>query len=192
MQETPFIDALRPHEKQDAFIFDVILVIGAAIVIALFAQLAIRLPFSPVPITGQTFAVLLIAAVLGQNRATLAVGAYLLEGSLGLPVFANASSGLAHILGPTGGYLLGFIPSAYVTGYLYQQYKIHLALRTIAALVLGTTVIFISGLIWLRIFVGADNVLQLGFYPFLPGAIIKIALVMICLPGLRKIFKTEN
>jgi biotin transport system substrate-specific component len=173
----------------DALIYDFVLIAGASVFIAIFAQIAIHVPLSPVPITGQTFAVLLVGLLIGKNRGLLAVMAYLFEGVCGLPVFANATFGPAHLLGPTGGYLIGFLPAVYVTG-LIAENNVHekISMYTVA-LIVGTVIIFASGLSWLKHYVGADNVLELGFYPFVPGAIFKVFLTIIIIPGLKRILK---
>ncbi|MBD3274481.1 MAG: biotin transporter BioY, partial [Candidatus Marinimicrobia bacterium] len=111
-----YADALRPTVKKYALLYDISLVLGGSLFIALLAQLAVHLPFSPVPITGQTLGVLLAGALLGKIRGTMTVLAYLTEGVSGLPVFAGATAGPAVLLGPTGGYLIGFIFAAYLTG----------------------------------------------------------------------------
>src|SRR5438874_10199291 len=99
---------------------DVLLIVGATIVTALAAQVEIRLPWTPVPITGQTFAVLLSGAVLGARRAFLAQVLYLAEGASGLPFFSGGAAGLAKLMGPTGGYLAGFPFAAALTGFLAE------------------------------------------------------------------------
>ncbi len=83
--------------------------------------MAIQLPFSPVPITGQTMAVLLVGALLGSRRGALAVLAYIAEGLAGLPVFAGGAAGLARLFGPTGGYLVGFVAAAFLVGWLAER-----------------------------------------------------------------------
>jgi len=100
-------DLWRPCVKMRSLLYDLSTVVGGSVLIALSAQFTVRLPFSPVPITGQTFAVLLLAALLGPARGVLCVLTYLAEGLLGLPVFAGAGSGPAWLLGATGGYLVG-------------------------------------------------------------------------------------
>ncbi|MFN4183064.1 MAG: biotin transporter BioY, partial [bacterium] len=100
---------------------DVLLILSGSVFIGLMAQISFVLPFTPVPITGQTFAVLSVGALLGSRRGVLTVAVYLMEGILGLPFFAGGSSGLARLLGPTGGYLIGFLPCAWVTGYLCER-----------------------------------------------------------------------
>ena len=111
-------DLVRPSERRLACFYDAALVVGGSIVIALCAQIAIGYP---VPITGQTFAVLMVAALLGSRRGVLCVLTYLAEGLLGLPVFAQGKAGLAAFLGPTGGYLVGFVLAAWIVGALSER-----------------------------------------------------------------------
>jgi biotin transport system substrate-specific component len=102
-------------------LYDAVLVVTGSVFIALLAQVAIPLPFSPVPITGQTFAVLLVGVLLGSRRGGLGVLLYLLEGAAGLPFFAGGTAGLARLAGPTGGYLVGFVVAAIVVGLLAER-----------------------------------------------------------------------
>lgn len=179
MQNQTYADHFRPQIKREAFLYDMVLVIGASIFIALSAQIAFNVPFSPVPITGQTLAVILTGSILGSRRGSLAVIAYLLEGISGLPVFAQAQFGLIHLLGPTGGYLLGFVPAAFICGLLAEFGWGKTIFSVLGMMTVGTMVIFICGLSWLMIFFGNDNVLVVGFYPYVSGAVIKIVLAAI-------------
>lgn len=150
------------------------------------SYLSINLPFSPVPITGQTFGILLVAMALGRVRGTAVVMAYLLEGAVGLPVFAGGSAGIAKFVGPTGGYLVGFAGSAYLVGYLADKGWDKSFGKTTIAMVLGTALIFVTGLAQLSFFVPSESLLTMGLIPFLPGAIIKIAVASIILPSVWK------
>lgn len=154
------------------------------VLLALCAQ--IEIPLYPVPITGQTFGVLLIAALLGANRGAITIVSYLSLGAFGLPVFAGGSSGLTAFAGPTAGYLIGFIVAAYLVGYLSELGWDKKFTTATMSMALGTLVIFIFGSVGLVRFVGWDQVLQLGVYPFLPGAAIKINLAAILLPQGRR------
>lgn len=165
-----------------ALLYDLALIAAGSLLIALSAQVAIRLPFSPVPVTGQTFGVLFVASILGRARGPAAVLAYLAEGAAGLPVFAGLAAGPAILLGPTGGYLLGFVPAAWLCGALAERGWDRTPLRTTASMILGNIAIFALGLPWLARFVGASNVWALGFWPFLPGDIVKIGLAAALLP----------
>ena len=165
---------------------DAILVLGASLSIALSAQIALQLPFSPVPITGQTLAVLLLGALLGSKRGALSVLAYLAEGTAGLPVFAGGGSGPAWLLGPTGGYLLGFVVAAWVVGSLSEHVWDRSVAGTLVIMLAGSATIYLFGLLWLAHFVGADKALALGLIPFVPGDSLKIALAVLGLSlGLR-------
>ncbi len=150
------------------------------------SYLTLNIPFSPVPITGQTFGVLLIAMTLGKTRGSTVVLAYLAEGAMGLPVFAGGKSGMAALMGPTGGYLLGFLASAYLVGYLADRgWDKHWA-TSVFAMIFGTALIFVFGLIWLSRFIGGESVMMLGFYPYLPGAVVKIIVASVILPSVWK------
>jgi biotin transport system substrate-specific component len=179
-------DVLRPgFARQTAlstFAYDLALIAAGSALIALSAQVAIPLTFSPVPVTGQTFGVLLVASLLGRMRGTAAVLAYLAEGAAGLPVFAGAAAGPAVMLGPTGGYLAGFALGAYVCGGLAERGWDRAPLRTAASMILGNLAIFALALPWLARFVGAPSVWALGFWPFIPGDIVKIGLAAALLP----------
>jgi len=159
-----------------------LLIVGGSIVTALAAQIAIPLPWSPVPITGQTFAVLLCGATLGARRAFLAQLLYLAEGAVGLPVFAGGALGIAKLLGPTGGYLLAFPFAAAVTGLLAERgWDRHFSTMLVAML-LGSSVIFGLGLIGLLRFVPAPGLLAAGLWPFVPGDLIKSTLAALAFP----------
>lgn len=160
----------------------VLLVLAASVVTALAAQLELRLPWSPVPVTGQTFAVLLAGAVLGARRGALAQVAYLAQGALGLPVFAGGAAGAAVLAGPTAGYLLAFPAAAFVTGALAERGWDRRFLTMVAAMLLGSAVIFASGLAWLSVFVPRAQLLAAGLLPFVPGDLVKSALAALVFP----------
>ena len=165
------VDALRPSTGARDPAYDVAMTLAGAGLIALSAQLAVRLPLSPVPVTGQTFAVLLVGALLGSARGAAAAGVYLLAGAAGLPVFANGASGLLYMLGPTGGYLAGFLPAAWLTGLLAESGWDRRMPTTAAAMLLGTAVLFLPGVLYLAVLLGLDlrTAVQVGVLPFLPG-----------------------
>ena len=159
---------------------DIALVVGGSLLLALVAQ--VEIPLYPVPITGQTFGVLLIGALLGSRRGALAILAYLGWGVLGLPVFSGGAGGLAPLTGLTAGYLAGFVPAAFLVGWLCERgWDRSLWLATVAML-LGNLIIYICGVYWLAGLVGWDQVFQLGVYPFIPGDLLKLALAAWALP----------
>jgi len=174
-------DVFRPCKRAYARFYDVALIIGGSLFIALSAQVKLHLPFSPVPITGQTFAVLMIGALLGSRRGCLCVLAYIIEGIVGLPVFAMGG-GFAVLLGPTGGYLVGFIAAAYITGLLAERRWDRRVGRTILAMVFGNVAIYGFGLVWLSILIGVKAALVAGLYPFIVGDCLKIILAVVLLP----------
>ncbi len=182
--DSTFVDQFKPARGSAMWRYDLVLVVLGSALIAVSAQVAVALPLSisPVPITGQTLAILLVGALYGSKRGVATVLAYLAEGLAGLPVFAGGSGGLPHFLGPTGGYLLGFIAAVFVVGRLAERGWDRRPLTTALAMTLGTLALFVPGLIWLAPFVGPRNVLALGFMPFIPGAIIKISLASLLLP----------
>ncbi len=182
MTYTTYADIFRPSVSKNALVYDFVLVIGATIFIALCAQIAIPVPFSPVPITGQTLAVLLTGILLGRKRGSVAILAYYGEGAAGLPVFAGGGFGIQHLIGPTGGYLAGFILAAYVCGYFAERGWDRTFILTLLILITGKVIIYTCGLLWLSNWVGFNQVLIMGLYPFLPGMLIKIALATVMLP----------
>ena len=177
-----FADHLLPRGGSRSLGRNLALVMGGSLLIAMSARIAIPVGFGLVPITAQTLAVLLVGALLGGRLGALAVIAYIGEGLAGLPVGAMGNSGILWISGPTGGYLVGFVVAAYITGTLAQRGWDRSPLLTIAAMTLGTTVIFAFGLVWHSRFLPPELLLASGLYPFLPGAVIKIALAAALLP----------
>ena len=158
------------------------LILGASLFIALLAQVRIPLPFTPVPITGQTLGVLLVGAALGPWRGAAAVLTYLTEGLLGLPVFAGGGAGLAHLLGPTGGYLVGFVAAAWVAGALAERRLDRRGRTAWLAFLLAEVALYLPGLAWLALYVGPQRALALGLYPFILGDLLKALLAGALLP----------
>ena len=160
---------------------DVVLVAAGAALTAIAAQIAV--PLWPVPITGQTLAVILVGLTLGAVRGGLSMVLYAVLGIVGLPVFSDTSSGWNVVAGPTGGYIIGFIFAAVLTGWLAQRSWDRKWLSAFVATLAGTIATFVIGLPWLAAYlgaVGAPNDLQsfltAGFYPFIIGGLIKAAL----------------
>lgn len=155
---------------------EVALLLAASVFLALTARISVPLPFSPVPITGQTLGALLVGALYGPRRGTLAVVAYLLEGFAGAPVFAAGRAGIGVLLGPTGGYLVGFIPAAAVAGALATGRQP--SWRRLAGLALAALTVYAVGVPWLSVVTGAPLAVAIGqgLLPFLPGDLIKVAI----------------
>lgn len=165
--------------------------LGFSLLIAVSAQISIPLPFTPVPITGQTLAVLLTGAVLGWRLGVLTLLAYLVEGMAGLPVFAGGMNawapsrfaGIPYLLGPTAGFLASFVLAAGLVGWLAERGWDRSVPRAALAMIAGQVVIYAGGLAWLARFVPAEGLLAAGLYPFLAGDALKIALAAVVLPG---------
>lgn len=174
--------AVRIPARTESRPGSLLLVVGGSLLVALSAQLVVYLPFTPVPITGQTLGVLLVGATLGARRGAAALALYLAEGAVGLPFFAGGMAGAAVLLGPTGGYLLAFPLAAFVTGRAADRGWDRRGLTTAAAMSLGAAVIFAGGLAWLSFFVGWERVWVAGLVPFLPGALLKIIVASAALP----------
>lgn len=153
-----------------------LIVVLASLLTAAAAQAEFRLPWTPVPITGQTFMVLLAGAALGPRRAFLAMSLYLLEGACGLPFFAGGAAGAAVLLGPSGGYLVSFPFAALVTGLLAERAWDRRPLTMFLAMLLGSTVIFTLGLAQAARFVPPQDLVASGLAPFVVGDLVKAGL----------------
>lgn len=160
---------------------DVTLVVGFSLIVALSAQIAFYI--GPVPITMQTFAVLLTGASLGSRRAGLSMLLYLGEGAAGLPVFAGGHSGIPYMLGFTGGYLMGFVVAAFVVGLLAERGWDRRFWTTAAAMLIGNVIIYLFGLSWLAHFPLSKPLLWVGLIPFMPGEMLKMTLAAGALPS---------
>jgi biotin transport system substrate-specific component len=164
---------------------DVVLVVAGAAVVALAAQWEIKLWFTPVPITGQTFAVLLVGASLGWLRGGASLLLYFLVGLAGAPVYAGGEGGWEWVEGATGGYLVGFIFAAALTGWLAQRRWDRQFSSSVAAMLTASVVIYAFGLPWLAHVanLGVEDTLEAGLYPFVVGDLLKLYLAGALLPG---------
>jgi biotin transport system substrate-specific component len=165
------------------FLSNALLVAGATLLTAFAAQVTVPVPWSPVPITGQTFAVLLAGALLGARRGSLAQALYLAAGATGLPVFAAGGSGPHTFVGPTGGYLLAFPLAAALTGALAERGWDRRFGTMMVAMLLASGVIFALGLAVLARFVPEGRLLAAGLIPFIPGDVVKAALAALAFPA---------
>jgi biotin transporter BioY len=168
---------------------DVLLVAGYAALVGLLAQVVIPLPFTPVPITGQTFGVLLGGMALGWRRAVAGMGLYLLLGLIGLPWFAGAVGGFGVLRAPSFGYLIGFVVAAVVLGRLAEMRFDRNPLLTLAAMIVGNAIIYLFGVSWLMATIHVDLAtgLAFGLTPFLLGDAIKALLAAGLLPAAWKV-----
>ena len=176
--ETLLTTALAPMDWTRS----VSLVICFSLFNALAAQFAINV--GPVPITGQTFAVTLTGALLGSRLGAAALIAYLIEGSLGLPFFANSAGGLLVLFGPRGGYLLAFPAAAYITGAFAEHGWDRRFLTAVAAMTIGSVIILVVGWAWLSLILRSSPLVafKIGVAPFIVGDIVKILLAAAVLP----------
>lgn len=178
----------RLFPNVSSIVKDIFLILLGSWFIAIFAQ--IEIPLKPVPITGQTFAVLLVGALLGSKRGVMAMIAYIFQGGIGLPFFAGGASGLSILTGATAGYLIGFVGAAYVVGLLAER-GLERSIRTsIIPFLVGTVIIYIFGVAWLGIFLKSfSQAIQFGLLPFLIGDGIKLILAAVVLPMAWKFVK---
>ena len=165
------------------------LVVGFALLTAAAAQVRVPLPFTPVPVTGQTFAVLLAGAALGSRAGAASQGLYILLGLGGLPFFQGGNGGWEYASGSTMGYLLGFVVAAAAIGYLAERKQDRTIATALPAFLAGTVVIYLFGVTWLMVALQTDlaDALAKGFVPFVIGDLLKIALAGTLLPAAWKL-----
>jgi biotin transport system substrate-specific component len=166
---------------------DLVLVVAGSLAMAGLSHAVIRLPFTPVPVTGQTLGVLLVGSSLGAARGGAAMTLYLLYGVAGLPVYAEGASGVQSLLigSATGGYLWGFLVAAIVVGYLAQRGWDRTIGSSIGAMLVGEVIVFTFGVSWLAASLGipAEKAMTLGLYPFVLGDLVKLLVAAGILPG---------
>ena len=168
---------LAPRFADDRFrslFSQVALVLAGSALLAISAQFAFRIPTSPVPVTGQTLILLMIGMACGSRLGAATILAYLLEGGMGLPFFANGSAGWPLLIGPTGEYLVGFVAAAYALGLLAESGFGGGPVSTALAMLVGTAVIYLFGAVWLGQFLGFEKAFTVGVQPFLYGDVLKL------------------
>ena len=180
---------VQPTTRVRAIVRDVLLVVGFALLTAAAAQIEIQLGFTPVPLPGQTFAVLLSGAVLGMRRGALSQLVYWMAGLTGLPFYSGGAGGWKSGTGATLGYLVGFIVAAGAIGYLAEKKQDRNFATSLPAMLLGSTLIYTCGAAWLTTYLnigfatGETNAISLGVAPFLVGDVIKALLAAACTTG---------
>lgn len=178
----------RLFPNVSSIVKDIFLILTGGWLVAIFAQ--VEIPLQPVPITGQTFAVLLVGAVLGSRRGAAAMIAYIAQGGMGLPFFAGGASGLGILTGATAGYLVGFVGAAHVVGLLAERGLERSVKTSIIPFFIGTIVIYIFGVTWLSIVLNSfSQAIQFGLLPFLVGDVIKLIAAAFALPIAWKFVK---
>lgn len=179
-QSATLIDTIFAGKGSRSLARDAMIALVATGILAISAK--IQVPFYPVPMTMQSLVVLVIGAAFGWKLGAATLALYLLEGAMGLPVFAKGG-GLAYMMGPTGGYLLGFVAAAAVTGYLAERGWTKSVLGTLAAMTIGHAVIFLFGFGWLASLIGASKAYLGGVAPFYAATLFKTLLGAALLPA---------
>jgi biotin transporter BioY len=190
-QNLTLVDVVLPRieNKTWALVRDILLVLSFTLLTAVSAKLKIEI--GPVPITGQTFAVLLSGALLGSKRGALSQIFYLLGGLAGIPWFARGG-GIGYLMSPTFGYIIGFVFAAFVVGSLCERGFDRKVESAILAMLIGNILIYLTGLLWLVRFVGWKKVLTVGLYPFIIGDTIKLLVAASILPLGWKLIKAKT
>jgi biotin transporter BioY len=186
---TSLVHAVIP---QTTVYMDVVMALGFACLTALSAQVSFWI--GPVPVSGQTFAVLLAGAVLGSRLGALSQLSYLMIGLTGIPFWFSFGGvpGIARLIGPTGGYLLGFVACAFVVGSLVERGWGKNGFKAVVAMLAGSIVMYAIGLSWLSLYVSGNLLLQTGLYPFVVGDAIKIIAAAALIPSGWMLLKRFN
>jgi biotin transport system substrate-specific component len=180
----------RTFPRTSSWFRDLSLIALGAALVALLAQVRMPLPFTPVPLTGQTFGVLLVAAALGSKRGAASLTLYIALGALGLPIFAGGAAGLSYLTGATLGYLVGFVLAAYVVGWLAERGLERSVRTSILPFLVGTVIIYVCGVTWLSVLLGSfSKAVAAGLLPFLVGDAIKLLAAALALPAAWKFVK---
>tara|TARA_Y100001960_G_C14721557_1_gene852671 strand:- start:1316 stop:1891 length:576 start_codon:yes stop_codon:yes gene_type:complete len=188
-KENLLINSIWPLKNIDAILKNIILILLGTIILTISAK--IQIPFWPVPMTMQTYVVLVIGMIYGFKLGFLTLLTYLIEGALGIPVFAKGG-GLIYLTGPTAGYLYGMLIASGVIGYYSERGLVKSSIDAILPLILGTNIIFICGVGYLGSIIGYEKALIAGLLPFIPSEFFKIALALCTIGLLWKYFKKEN
>jgi biotin transport system substrate-specific component len=178
----PLIDRLWPAADRPLVRQTVLAVLGSLL---LWASAKVQVPMWPVPMTMQSFVVLVIGMAYGSRLGAATVALYLVEGAVGLPVFAGTPErgiGFAYMMGPTGGYLIGFLVAAVAVGSLAERGWDRTLPKAVAAMAIGTVLLFVPGVAWLAALIGWPKAIATGLTPFLAGSVVKLALAAALLP----------
>ena len=184
------LDSLMTPSAATSAVTKAALVVFGSLLLAVSAQF--KIPLYPVPVTGQTLVVLLIGMTYGPRLGGVTLAAYLFEGALGLPVFAGGAAGAAVLMGPTAGYLFGFLLAATAMGYLAEHGIGRTVVSTIAAMVIGNCVIYLCGALWLANFIGFAQAIAAGVLPFLYGDALKLVVAAGLMPWAWRAVKSEK
>lgn len=167
--------ALAVSQTKESYVMASLQVLAGSIFLALMSQLSCNLPFTPVPMSLQTLAIFILGMTLGSKKAPLAVMAYLIEGTMGLPVFAGGAIKPLWFILPTAGYLVGFVFSSYLMGKIYESNRSSM-INTLLACLVSEIVLMGLGMLWLSTMVGLQQAFWMGVFPFLMGSLIKMTI----------------
>ena len=184
------LDSLMKPSAATSAVTKAALVVFGSLLLAVSAQF--KIPLYPVPVTGQTLVVLLIGMTYGLRLGGITIAAYLFEGALGLPVFAGGAAGAAVLMGPTAGYLFGFLLAAIAMGYLAERGMGRTVVSTVAAMVIGNCVIYLCGALWLANFIGFGQVIAAGVLQFLYGDALKLVVAAGLMPWAWRAVKSAK
>lgn len=199
--------SLNSDNKIHKILFNTFLILSGSLIIALSSKISIFLPFSPVPVTAQTLAIFFIGFFYKKEIAFITVLTYIVEGLTGFSIFALPSTGLSYLLSPTFGYILGFLFSVYMLGYLkeklfYSKNNIKITntrytfllnqIKILFSLILANLIIYISGILWLSNFIGIKKAIYAGLFPFIIGDILKILFFTLSIISLNIFTKKNN
>ena len=180
------INQIFPTSGLSTYIKNILLILLGSFLLAISSK--VQVPFWPVPMTMQTFVVFLIGMSYGWKLSFFTLLAYIVEGSLGLPVFATGS-GLAYLIGPTAGYIYGMALAVIVIGFLSEKGFSNSYLMCLISLLIGSIIIFTLGVGYLGLLIGYDKAINFGLIPFIPSELFKIALAVALIPSLSKFIK---
>jgi biotin transport system substrate-specific component len=178
----PLVDRLWPSADRPLVRQAALAVLGSLL---LWASAKVQVPMWPVPMTMQSFVVLVIGMAYGSRLGAATVAFYLVQGAAGLPVFAGTPQhgiGIAYMVGPTGGYLLGFLLVAVTMGWLAERGWDRTLPKAVAAMAIGTVLLFVPGVAWLAVLIGPTKAVAAGLLPFVVGSLVKLALAAAVLP----------
>ena len=177
------LPAIAGDRRMSRLLAQLVFILAGGTLLAASAQFKVMVPPSPVPITGQTLVVLMIGMAFGPRLGAITILAYILAGLRGLPVFAGGGAGLPVLVGPSGGYLVGFVAAAFVIGLLAQRGMDRSILRTALAMVVGTLVIYLFGYAWLASLIGMEKAFLFGIQPYLWGHAMKLGVAACLMPA---------
>lgn len=177
------LPAIAGDRRMSRLLAQLVFILAGGTLLAASAQFKVMVPPSPVPITGQTLVVLMIGMAFGPRLGAITILAYILAGLRGLPVFAGGGAGLPVLVGPSGGYLVGFVAAAFVIGLLAQRGMDRSILWTALAMVVGTLVIYLFGYAWLASLIGMEKAFLFGIQPYLWGDAMKLVVAACLMPA---------